>query len=301
MTFTAKQIKTGRRWAYITMLAMLALSVAGNLAHTYHINPDPSARALVYAIMWPLMVWAGVELFVRLPWQAILTHRLVRWVGILLVAAIAALVSYRHLRGLLVADGEEWTVYTFGPLAVDGLMLMSTLGLLLTRSLKGTDEDQAELEQESSTWLLDRVNELETQLAARDAFLEIQARPTNSQTLELQMAGRGLRVQQEDLVDVPQTEDTLKLADVLPAPVSAPPAMPGLSLGEPRKLEGWTPPQPLTAAPKRTRTAAWDETKARELILQGMPKADVAEAVGTSPKTIQRLRARMAAAGELKA
>jgi hypothetical protein len=125
--------RSGRRWAYATMLAMLTLSIAGNVAHTQHIDADPGVRALTYAVMWPLMVWAGVELFVRVPWRNLLTHRLVRWVGILLVSSIAALVSYRHLRGLLLADGEEWTVYTFGPLAVDGLMLMSTLALLLTR------------------------------------------------------------------------------------------------------------------------------------------------------------------------
>jgi hypothetical protein len=59
----------------------------------------------------------------------------VRWVGITLVASIAGLVSYRHLRGLLKADNEEWIVYTVGPLAIDGLMLMATLALLLTRKL----------------------------------------------------------------------------------------------------------------------------------------------------------------------
>jgi hypothetical protein len=126
---------SGRRIAYATMISMLALSIAGNVAHTYHLDPTPGIRSLVYAVAWPVMVWLGVELFVRVPWQAKASHHLVRWVGILLVAFIAALVSYRHLRGLLKADGEEWTVYTFGPLAVDGLMLMATLALLLTRSL----------------------------------------------------------------------------------------------------------------------------------------------------------------------
>lgn len=126
---------SGRFIAYVTMIAMLALSIAGNVAHTFHLDPEPGVRKLIYAIAWPVMVWLGVELFVRVPWKDILTHKLVRWVGILLVAAIAALVSYRHLRGLLLADGEEWTVYTFAPLAVDGLMLMATLALLLTRKV----------------------------------------------------------------------------------------------------------------------------------------------------------------------
>jgi len=118
------------------MLAMLGLSIAGNVAHTAHINTDPSARQYVYAIMWPVMVWLGVEMFVRVPWQpGKAAHWLVRWVGITLVAFIAGLVSYRHLRGLLIADGEDSIVYNVGPLAVDGLMLMATLALLLTRKL----------------------------------------------------------------------------------------------------------------------------------------------------------------------
>jgi uncharacterized protein DUF2637 len=299
MTFTAKQIRTGRRWAYITMLAMLALSVAGNLAHTYHINPDPSVRALVYAIMWPLMVWAGVELFVRLPWQAVLTHRLVRWVGILLVAAIAALVSYRHLRGLLVADGEEWTVYTFGPLAVDGLMLMSTLGLLLTRSLKGTDETP-DLQQdlvESSRKLVARIGELERELDARDALAQIHARPTVDPESDSYPQDIPASQEVQEIYHGPE----MTLADVLPAPVSPAPAIPGLSLGPVQKLEGWTPPQPLTAAPRRTRATKWDEAKARELLLAGGTKASVSAELNVSPKTIQRLRARMVEAGELTA
>lgn len=293
MTFTAAQIKTGRRWAYVTMLAMLALSVAGNLAHTYHINPDPSARALTYAVMWPLMVWAGVELFVRLPWQAILTHRLVRWVGILLVAAIAALVSYRHLRGLLLADGEEWTVYTFGPLAVDGLMLMSTLGLLLTRSLKGWDEDgQAEapnLEQdlvESSRKLVALIHEQEREIEAL--------------TSQLPAVPASREVEMHSITTGNGKTETYSLADLLPVPVSPAPAIPGLALGPVQPLPGWTPPVPVTDKPARKSRKTWDEGKAREMLLAGSTKAEVATAVGVDAKTIQRLRGRMIAAGELQ-
>lgn len=131
--------RSGRGWAYFTMLAMLAVSVAGNISHTLHINPDPSMRQLVYAVFWPFGVWLAVEMFVRVQWQDTITHLLVRWAGMMLPASIAALVSYRHLRGLLKADSEEWIVYTFGPLAIDGLMLMATLALLLTRKLPVPD------------------------------------------------------------------------------------------------------------------------------------------------------------------
>lgn len=298
MTFTPAQIRTGRRWAYVTMLAMLTLSVAGNISHTLHVNPDPSIRALVYAVAWPVMVWAGVELFVRVPWQAVLTHRLVRWVGILLVAAIAGLVSYRHLRGLLIADGEEWTVYTFGPLAVDGLMLMSTLALLLTRSL-GKDLDEAPATQDTTQvdMLLARIDALTAQVEASKVAPAIE--PTPAVQLP---AGYEIR---DGLPANVQDEPTLTLAELTtPAPAPAPAPMPTMDI---KPLPGWTAPaaqdvRPVSTPPAtRTRkvTRDWDEAKARALLLEGRTKQDVADAVGTSPKTIQRLRGRMVAAGEL--
>ncbi|MFE9204265.1 hypothetical protein [Micromonospora sp. NPDC007230] len=45
---------------------------------------------------------------------------------------MAALVSYRHLSGLLGHYGEDAVTVTVGPLAVDGLMLMATGALLAT-------------------------------------------------------------------------------------------------------------------------------------------------------------------------
>jgi hypothetical protein len=48
------------------------------------------------------------------------------------VAFVAALVSYRHLSGLLAFYGEEPVVCVLGPLAVDGLMVMATGAILAT-------------------------------------------------------------------------------------------------------------------------------------------------------------------------
>jgi hypothetical protein len=48
------------------------------------------------------------------------------------VAFVAALVSYRHLSGLLAYYGEEPVVCVLGPLAVDGLMVMATGAILAT-------------------------------------------------------------------------------------------------------------------------------------------------------------------------
>lgn len=267
----AQAARVGRRFAYITMIGMLALSLAGNVAHVVHLDPSPSVLSVIRAMVWPIGVWLAVELFVRIPWEAIITHLLVRWAGLLLVAFIAALVSYRHLRGLMIADGEEAIVYNLGPIAIDGLMLMATLALLLTRPK--LIDDGPDLEQdlvESSRKLVARVYELERELEARPAVPASQ--------------------------EVQQHERTLSLAEVLPRPVSPAPVIPGLQLGEPQPLPGWTDPN----APKARRTRrAWNEAKARELILEGRSKAEVAETVGVHVNTIKALRKRMTDAGEL--
>src|SRR3954453_5851600 len=58
--------------------------------------------------------------------------QLLRWAGMFPVAFVAALVSYRHLSGLLKFYGEEPVVCVLGPLAVDGLMVMATGAILAT-------------------------------------------------------------------------------------------------------------------------------------------------------------------------
>jgi hypothetical protein len=227
------------------------------------------------------------------PWQNIIAHRLVRWVGILLVAAIAALVSYRHLRGLLIADGEDSIVYTMGPLAVDGLMLMSTLGLLLTRA---TAEKVDELPVREDFALLATIKDLENKLAAQEALLA-----------NLPMVPESREVEQYAITTGNGKSEMAPyaLADLLPTPVSAPPAIPGLQLGEVQPLPGWTPPASAAAQQEAAKTRAprkaWDETRARVLLLEGRTKGEVATEVDVDPKTIQRLRAKMIRAGELTA
>lgn len=128
-----RNAKSGRRWAYLTLFLMLALSTAGNIAHTVHIDPSPSALSIIRAVIWPVGLFLAIEMFMRVPWEQKLAHQLVRWVGILMPAGLAALVSYRHLRGLMLSDGEGALEASVGPIVIDGLMLMATLGLLLTR------------------------------------------------------------------------------------------------------------------------------------------------------------------------
>lgn len=122
----------GRGWAYAGAIGGGAVSIAANIAHSF-LPPDgaplgwrPEIGAVVGAVVWPVFLFIAVEIFVRNIWPKGWSWVLLRWVGLLPVAGVAAFVSYRHLSGLLAHYGEEPIICIIGPLAVDGLMIMST-------------------------------------------------------------------------------------------------------------------------------------------------------------------------------
>src|SRR3954464_1236053 len=99
---------TGRAWAYLGALLGGAVSIAANVAHSY-VPPSgtdprawaPHGGAVVGAVFWPVALFVAVEIFARVGWPP--GHRWVvlRFGGLLPVALVAAVVSYRHLSGLL--------------------------------------------------------------------------------------------------------------------------------------------------------------------------------------------------------
>ncbi|MEU5826575.1 hypothetical protein [Micromonospora tulbaghiae] len=130
--------KNGRIYAYIGAFSGGAVSVAANIAHSF-IAPKnapadwtPEPGAVVSAVVWPLFLFIAIEILARTPWPTGWGWNVLRWVGLPPVALVAAFVSYRHLSGLLDHYNEETLVVWFGPLAVDGLMLMATSALLAT-------------------------------------------------------------------------------------------------------------------------------------------------------------------------
>ena len=128
----------GRGWAYTGAILGGLVSIAANVAHSFippHGSPTdwaPEPGAVVGAVVWPVFLFVAVEIFVRVRWPHGVSWHLLRWVGLLPVAAVAAFVSYRHLSGLLAHYGEEPIIYYVGPLAVDGLMVMATGALMAT-------------------------------------------------------------------------------------------------------------------------------------------------------------------------
>jgi hypothetical protein len=129
---------TGRQWAYAGALLGGAVSIAANVAHSYVPPTDapagwhPHLGAVVGAVFWPIALFVAIEILARVAWPAGLRWVLLRFGGLLPVAAVAAFVSYRHLSGLLTFYGDEAVVAALGPLAVDGLMVMATGALIAT-------------------------------------------------------------------------------------------------------------------------------------------------------------------------
>jgi len=131
---------TGRGWAYTGAVLGGAVSLAANVAHSYVPPPGagagwtPEAGAVVSATFWPVAVFVAVEILIRVTWPTGRPWLIARFLGVLPVALVAAVVSYRHLAGLLAHYGEDTLTAVIGPIAVDGLMVMATAALIATSS-----------------------------------------------------------------------------------------------------------------------------------------------------------------------
>lgn len=128
------RVRTG--WAYLGIAVGGVVSIAANVAHSY-VPPvgassswRPQAGAVLGAVFWPVALFVAIEIMARTTWPDGKRWVLLRFGGLAPVAVVAAVVSYRHLSGLLAFYGEDWMTVRFGPLAVDGLMVMATGALL---------------------------------------------------------------------------------------------------------------------------------------------------------------------------
>ncbi|MFY1649897.1 DUF2637 domain-containing protein [Solwaraspora sp. WMMB762] len=136
----------GRVWAYVGVALGGVVSIAANVAHTYLPKPPPGAPdgwtapvdwspsplAIAISVFWPIALFVAVEILTRIAWGDGFWWFLARVVGVLPVALVAAVVSYRHLSGLLAHFGEDPMTVAIGPLAVDGLMVMASAALMVT-------------------------------------------------------------------------------------------------------------------------------------------------------------------------
>jgi hypothetical protein len=123
---TIDRAQLGRlRWAVRAALSLgVAASVAANILHA---QPAPIARAI--AAWPPLALLLTVELVSRVP-----VHRrllgVVRITATVVIAGIAAWVSYWHLTGVAARYGETGTTAYLLPISVDGLIVVASVCLV---------------------------------------------------------------------------------------------------------------------------------------------------------------------------
>lgn len=124
----------GRAWAYTGSIAGGLLSLAANavsLALPPLDAPDgwtPNMVAVWTAMVWPALLFIGFEILTRVDWTR--GYRSARWLGMLPVMLVPAVISYRHMFDLLARLGEDRIICALGPLAVDGLMVMASMALM---------------------------------------------------------------------------------------------------------------------------------------------------------------------------
>jgi hypothetical protein len=119
----------GRRWAKAGAALGAVASLAANVAHAL-IAPDPELGLILSAVFWPLALLVAIEVLTRVAWPAGRRWVVLRFGGLLPVAAVTAVVSYQHMSGWLAAIGAGGFEATFGPVAVDGMMVICTGALV---------------------------------------------------------------------------------------------------------------------------------------------------------------------------
>ena len=114
----------------------ILMSIAGNVKHQYVKQPEghsPDMWGVVLGGAWPVLLVIALEVISRIDWPEGLKWRVIRFGGTGVVAAVAAIMSYRHLHGLItVYEGDPLSAL-IGPLAIDGLMAVCSAGLIASK------------------------------------------------------------------------------------------------------------------------------------------------------------------------
>lgn len=137
-------LREGQGWARFGLGFGVALSITGNVAATALTSSGVSLGLRVpFAVVWPLALFIAVEILVRVRWRRSFLHVIGRIILIGPTSAVAAIVSWLHLNHLMQMAGETGVARILGPLAVDGLLLGSTVALLAIRSLLHAEPEGA--------------------------------------------------------------------------------------------------------------------------------------------------------------
>lgn len=135
-------------------------SIAANVLHTWlpagHMPPDwtPGIAPQIGAAVWPIGLLLSVEVLSRARWRRGRWWSLARYGGAGTVALGSAVISYSHVRDVLLAWGYGHPAAEFGPLTLDGLMVVSGFALMSMTSRDDTAA-AAGLDIETATELAD--------------------------------------------------------------------------------------------------------------------------------------------------
>lgn len=118
--------------AFLGGVTTTTANVAGSWVPPKRAPSDwsPHPGSVISALFWPLALFVASEIMARTQWPPGKRWVAVRYAGLLPVAAVAAYVSYQHLSKLLTYYGESEFTTRAGPLAIDGLMVISTAALV---------------------------------------------------------------------------------------------------------------------------------------------------------------------------
>lgn len=119
----------GKAWSTAGFAIGVLASLSANVAHVYVLSRPPIG-AVIASAFWPLALLISIEVIARVDWPVGRWWWSVRYGGLTTVAAIAAVISYKHMAGLLRFYGEDGLSAALGPIAVDGLMLVCSAALL---------------------------------------------------------------------------------------------------------------------------------------------------------------------------
>lgn len=159
-------------------------SVAANIGHSYLLLRDkdnaPLVGGLAIASVWPVLVIIAVEIIARVIFPSGWPWWLSKYVGLVAVAVVAAVTSFTHMSGLMLMYGEERFVAYSGPIAIDGLMVLSSVALLAIgentrRAAEAQRDESGELNTESyngSKAVRRRGNAAQLQQEAQEAYLK---------------------------------------------------------------------------------------------------------------------------------
>ncbi len=166
-----------RLWPRAGFWGGLIGSLGGNVL-AVHLGTQGELWRYTVALVWPLAVIVMTEVLGRTRWNRGVAHWLIRWVLGGLLLAVAGVISWEHLSFVIDAAGNGWFASHFGPLAIDGLMVMCAVAMRINDGQSSPSSPAAELNDGDDGRMTERPAAVIQQPAGDDeAMTEMTERP----------------------------------------------------------------------------------------------------------------------------